>query len=117
MEAEDSADRAIVRAIGDELRRARGSVGWTRPELIKQMQTQMPVNTYAGYEQGIRLCSIPRLVEICEALGTSAPELLDLALQRRAFDSVEMRLLRQIDERLGHVEAALNTVGSDGAAT
>ena len=82
----DDTDQAIVRAIGEELRRARTSAGWTRPELIKHMKTRIPVNTYAGYEQGIRQCSIPRLVEICQALGVSAPELLGLALQRLELD-------------------------------
>jgi transcriptional regulator with XRE-family HTH domain len=80
------ADTLIVRAIGEELRRARDSVGWSRPELVKRMQSNVPVNTYACYEQGIRQCSIPRLVEICRALGVAAPELLSLALQRVDVD-------------------------------
>lgn len=82
----DDAEHAIIRAVGEELRRARACVGWTRPELIKRMKTKIPVNTYAGYEQGIRQCSIPRLVEICEALGVTVPELLGLALQRLEID-------------------------------
>ncbi len=82
----DEIDQSIVRAIGAELRRARANAGWSRPELIKHMQTRIPVNTYACYEQGIRQCSIPRLVEICQALRVSAPELLGLALQRLELD-------------------------------
>jgi transcriptional regulator with XRE-family HTH domain len=82
----NDADRAVVKAVGDELRRARACVGWSRPELVKRMKTQIPVNTYACYEQGIRQCSIPRLVEICEALGIRASELIDLALQRLERD-------------------------------
>jgi transcriptional regulator with XRE-family HTH domain len=80
------ADTLIVRAIGEELRRARDNVGWSRPELVKRMHSNVPVNTYACYEQGIRQCSIPRLVEICRALGVAAPELLSLALQRVEVD-------------------------------
>lgn len=79
-------DQAIVQAIGEELRRARANVGWSRPELVEHMQTRIPVNTYACYEQGIRQCSIPRLVEICQALRVSVPELLGLALQRLELD-------------------------------
>jgi transcriptional regulator with XRE-family HTH domain len=79
-------DRAIIRAIGDELRRARTSAGWSRPELIKRMKTQIPVNTYACYEQGIRQCSIPRLIEICRALEVGPPDLIGLALQRLQLD-------------------------------
>jgi transcriptional regulator with XRE-family HTH domain len=82
----DHTDQAVVRAVGEELRRARACVGWTRPELVQHMKTRIPVNTYACYEQGIRQCSIPRLVEICEALGVGVPELLSLALQRLERD-------------------------------
>lgn len=97
-------DQAIVRAIGEELRRARASAGWTRPQLVRSMKTRIPVNTYACYEQGIRQCSIPRLVEICEALGIGISELIDLALQRLELDldrSVVQIDLRKIilDER------------------
>lgn len=80
--AEDVIDNAIVRAVGEELRRVRMAAGWSRPELVKHMATRMPVNTYACYEQGIRQCPIPRLVEICQALGVDMPELLHRALQR-----------------------------------
>lgn len=79
-------DSQIVRAIGEELRRARQGLGWSRPELIKRMNVDMPVNTYACYEQGIRQCSIPRLVHICRTLGVAAPELLELALRRVEID-------------------------------
>lgn len=82
----DGDDQAIVKAVGEELRRARACVGWSRPELVRRMRTRIPVNTYACYEQGIRQCSIPRLIEICEALGVSVPELLSLALQRLERD-------------------------------
>ena len=102
----DDIDRAIVRAIGEELRRARMSEGWSRPELIKRMKTRIPVNTYAGYEQGIRQCSIPRLVEICQALDTDmdAPELIGRALQRLGLRRATTRcdlgaLLRTIENQ------------------
>jgi transcriptional regulator with XRE-family HTH domain len=85
----DDADQAIIRAVGEELRRARTGVGWTRPELVKRMKKRVPVNTYACYEQGIRQCSIPRLIEICQTLGVSALELLGLAFQRLELDMEE----------------------------
>jgi transcriptional regulator with XRE-family HTH domain len=102
----DDTDQAIVRAIGEELRRARMSAGWSRPELIKRMKTRIPVNTYACYEQGIRQCSIPRLVEICQALDTDmeAPELIGRALQRLGLRRATTRcdlgaLLRTIENQ------------------
>jgi transcriptional regulator with XRE-family HTH domain len=82
----DATDQGIIRALGEELRRARATAGWSRPELVKRMKTRVPVNTYACYEQGIRQCSIPRLVEICDALGVSVTELIGLALQRLERD-------------------------------
>jgi len=94
----------IVRAIGEELRRARANAGWSRPELIEHMKTRIPVNTYACYEQGIRQCSIPRLVEICQALKVNVSELLALALQRLEHDLttsgvwIDLRKITQ-DER------------------
>lgn len=94
---EDGIDQAIVRAVGEELRRARAHAGWSRPELIKHMRTRIPVNTYACYEQGIRQCSIPRLVEICQALRVGVPALLGLALQRLELDLEESGV--QIDLR------------------
>ena len=85
----DATEQAIVRAVGEELRRARTSVGWSRPELVKRLKKRVPVNTYACYEQGIRPCSIPRLIEICQALGVSALELLGLAFQRLELEMEE----------------------------
>lgn len=85
----DDTEQAIVRAVGEELRRARTSAGWSRPELVKRMKKRVPVNTYACYEQGIRPCSIPRLVEICQVLGVSALELLGLAFQRLELEMEE----------------------------
>ncbi len=78
----DDVDHLIIRAIGEELRRARTSAGWSRPDLVKRMKSQVPVNTYACYEQGIRQCSIPRLFEICQALEVDVLDLLGLAFQR-----------------------------------
>jgi transcriptional regulator with XRE-family HTH domain len=82
----DATDRAIIRAVGEELRRARTGAGWSRPELIKRMKTPVPVNTYACYEQGIRGCSIPKLFEICDALGVNVGDLIGLAFQRLKLD-------------------------------
>jgi transcriptional regulator with XRE-family HTH domain len=77
-----NADHRIVQAIGEELRRARTAAGWSRPQLVKRVKSRVPVNTYACYEQGIRQCSVPRLLELCDALGVAATELIGLALQR-----------------------------------
>lgn len=95
-------DSRIILAIGEELRRARDSLGWSRAELVKRLSPTVPVNTYACYEKGIRQCSIPRLVEICRALGVAASELLGLALQRARVDlqtaGVQVDLHKVLDD-------------------
>lgn len=84
MDAADvwAADGLITRAIGDEIRRARHSAGWSRAELAARMPTDVHVRTIAAYEQGERQCAIPRLVELCLVLGVVPSELLQLALYR-----------------------------------
>jgi transcriptional regulator with XRE-family HTH domain len=83
---DDGVDSTITRAIGDELRRARESVGLTRADLIARMPTEIHSQTLASYERGVRQCTIGRLVEICQAIGVSAPDLLHTAMQRAGLD-------------------------------
>jgi transcriptional regulator with XRE-family HTH domain len=76
-------DEEITRAVGLELRRARERAGLSRPALVKLLtRTRVPVNTYACYEQGLRPCSIPRLAEVCDALGVAPSDVIDRALRR-----------------------------------
>lgn len=108
----DGTDQEIIQAIGEELRRARANTGWSRPELVARLTTPTPVNTYACYEQGIRQCSIPRLVEICKALGVGAPGLLGRALLSLELDLADPKM-REIRNRLAHVEAILDVGAHD----
>lgn len=82
----DQDDAAVARAIGQEIRRARESVGWTRAELVARMPSEIHVQTLATYERGVRQCTVGRLVEICRTMGMSAPEVLTWALQRGEID-------------------------------
>lgn len=86
--------RAIAGAIGQEIRRARSAIGWTRTDLVERLDSDIHIQTVAGYEQGVRHCTVARLVEICRALGVPAPELLALALQRAEIDleTTELRV-------------------------
>jgi transcriptional regulator with XRE-family HTH domain len=76
------AEGVITRAIGEELRRARNRVGWTRAELVERLHSDLRVHTYATYENGTRRCTVARFVEICSALEVPAPDILELAMQR-----------------------------------
>ncbi|MFL6119252.1 helix-turn-helix domain-containing protein [Actinophytocola sp.] len=82
----DVRDEVVARALGEELRRARESIGWTRDELAGRMTTEIQPRTIASYEQGARYCTVVRLAEICRTLRISAPELLGMALQRAEID-------------------------------
>lgn len=75
-------DQAIVMAIGEELTRVRQALGWSRPELLRRLPIEMPVNTYACYETGLRACPTFRLVDICRALGEDVGEFMNRALER-----------------------------------
>jgi transcriptional regulator with XRE-family HTH domain len=70
----------LYRAIGDELQLARKQAELLQQDLADRLS--IPRNTLATYEQGIRGCSIPRMVELCQEMGISAPKLLDRALRR-----------------------------------
>lgn len=76
------ADQAISKALGEELRRVRDTVGLTRAEVVERATADIHARTYATYEHGTRQCTVARLVDICAALGVGAPEVLELALQR-----------------------------------
>lgn len=77
---------AITKALGEELRRARENVGWSQAELVRRMPSELHVKTLATYEQGVRQCTVVRLIEICRTLGVAAPDLLGRALQHMEVD-------------------------------
>ena len=82
----DDHDNAVAKAIGEELRRARNSVGWTRAQLAERMATDIHPQTLASYERGVRQCTIGRLVEICGTMGVSAPTLVKWGMQRAGLN-------------------------------
>jgi transcriptional regulator with XRE-family HTH domain len=72
----------FARVLGDELRRARGRLGWTRKQLQSRLRSELSLQTLGTYETGTRRCSVARLVELCEALGVLAHELLARVYER-----------------------------------
>ena len=92
-----NSDGVIARAIGEELRRARESVGLTRAQLVAKMESEIHPQTLATYERGVRQCTVGRLVEICQTMEISAPLLLTWAMQRAEIDLPTIGL--QIDLR------------------
>src|SRR5262245_53274681 len=72
----------ITEAVGEELRRVRERLGWTRSAVIERMSDDLSVQALAHYEKGVRPCTVARFVSICKALRVSAADVLGLALQR-----------------------------------
>lgn len=75
-------DKVICRAVGEEMRRTREAKGWSRRYLVTLLPSGIGVRTLLSYEHGTRHLTLLRFVEVCRAMGVSAPEVLGLALQR-----------------------------------
>lgn len=83
---DEVSDRTFTRALGEELRRVREYVGWSQSELVGRMPSELHVKTLATYEQGVRQCTVVRLLEICRTLGVSAPDVLARAMLHMEVD-------------------------------
>ncbi|GAA4409991.1 helix-turn-helix domain-containing protein [Actinokineospora soli] len=71
-----------MRAVGVELRLARLSRGMTLAQVADKLPSGIRVPTLSGYETGTKGFQVGRMVEICEAIGVSAPTLLEAAIHR-----------------------------------
>jgi transcriptional regulator with XRE-family HTH domain len=85
-------DHPVVQALGEEIRRAREGVQWTRDQLVKRLG-DVHVRTVASYERGDRLVSLTRLLDLCRALKVAAPDVITLALQRTKTDLSNLALM------------------------
>lgn len=90
-------EKALSRAIGEELRRAREATGWSRLQLVARLPSGIGDRTLLSYEHGTRHLTVIRLLEICRALGFAAPTLLTRALQRARLELANLVL--QVDLR------------------
>jgi transcriptional regulator with XRE-family HTH domain len=103
-------DTAIARFLGDELRRARDALGLTRQQLIDRMDCDIHPQTLASYENGIRQCTVVRLVEICRALGVAAADVLGLSLQRATSELYTQTLLVELPRVVRHTDPRFDQV-------
>lgn len=87
------AEKTISRAIGEELRRAREALGWSRGHLVSLLPSGIGDRTLLSYEHGTRHLTVLRLVELSRALGVAAPTLLNQALQRARIHLQNLVLL------------------------
>ena len=75
-------EKAISRAVGEELRRAREAKGWTRGQLVRRLPSGIGDRTLLSYEHGTRHLTVIRFIELCAVLDVSAPTVLNQGLQR-----------------------------------
>jgi len=68
----DTSDKVISRALGEELRRAREALGWSRGHLVARLPSGIGERTLLSYEHGTRHLTALRFVELCRALGAAA---------------------------------------------
>lgn len=78
---------AVIRFLGEELADRRHGKGWTRADLVGRLPKEIHTQTLAAYETAIRSLSVRRLLELCEAMGVSAPGLLRAAQLRAGLQA------------------------------
>lgn len=88
----DVTDNAIARALGEELRRARESHGWSRAQFVTRLPSGISDRTLVSYEHGARQLTVARLVELSRALGVAAPAILNQALQKARLELQNLAL-------------------------
>ncbi|AXB46529.1 helix-turn-helix domain-containing protein [Amycolatopsis albispora] len=69
-------DRPFREALGERLRQLRRARRLSRDQLCALLHNDMSIGTLGSYESGARRLTVSRLVELCEALGTTAHEVL-----------------------------------------
>lgn len=73
-------------ALGDEMRRARKHRGWTQRDLALRLPWTTSTKTLASYELGTRHMPVARFVDVADALGQPAADLLTRARRRITND-------------------------------
>jgi transcriptional regulator with XRE-family HTH domain len=73
---------AFLTAFGDELRRARERLGWSREDLVAASGVSVAVSTVAAQELGVRNVTAFELSRYCRALGIESDAVFDEAHRR-----------------------------------
>ncbi len=79
---DDQTGKAIAKALGEELRRAREETGLSRAQFVTMLPSGIGERTLLAYEHGLRQLTVARLAELCAVLGVTAPGTLTHALQK-----------------------------------
>lgn len=76
----------FLAALGDEMKQARRLRGWTQRDLTSRLPWAASVQTVASYERGTRHMPVARFVDVANALGQPAADLLTRAWKRATND-------------------------------
>ncbi len=79
---EEKSRDAFARAIGEELRRAREALGWSRVQLSRRLPSDNGDRTILAYEHGIRRLHLQKLVELCVELQVDPGTIVTRGLAR-----------------------------------
>ncbi len=77
--------KALAKALGDELRRARETKGLSRAQFVALLPSGIGERTLLAYEHGLRQLTVARLAELCDALDIDPPGTFAHALQRASL--------------------------------
>lgn len=77
-------DAGVDQVLGNELRRRREELRWSREQLCARLPSGICVQTLSGYEHGKRAISVRRLWELCASLGCLPHEVLAVVDRRVA---------------------------------
>lgn len=88
-----AADKALAKELGEELRRAREKLGWSRAHMVTLLPSEIGERTLLAYEKGLRQLTVARLTELCEVLGLTASSVVALAIQRARIDVANLELI------------------------
>jgi transcriptional regulator with XRE-family HTH domain len=80
--AAEPSDLDISRALGEELRRTREALGWSRMQLVERLPSGIGDRTLLSYEHGTRNLTALRFIEISRVLGADPSTLMARGLQR-----------------------------------
>lgn len=77
--------KALAKALGDELRRAREAKGLSRAQFVAMLPSGIGERTLLAYEHGLRQLTVVRFAELCDALDINAPGSFTHAMQRSSL--------------------------------
>ncbi|MFI7677199.1 helix-turn-helix domain-containing protein [Actinophytocola sp. NPDC049390] len=86
-------EEAIAKAVGEELRIARETLGWSRTFMVSRLPSGIGDRTLLSYEHGMRQITVFRLIELSEAVGLASSSVLAMALQRARVDLANLELI------------------------